>query len=199
MSNFIALSGPSGSGKTTLIGMLLKEHPGLLFSVSCTTRAPRKNEQEGREYYFITEEEFIKKRDNHEFVEWARVHSHYYGTTFEEIVNKLKTGRTIMVDIDIQGAKILKSKYPEAWYVLIVPPSLEILRQRLLGREKKMDSGIKKRLEIAKAELKQFNMYNYTIINDNLDNAFYILNAIYTAFQNSTAKKGATIKKLLET
>lgn len=200
MNNLIVISGPSGCGKSTLIRRLLKKHPGLLFAISHTTRPRRGREVEARDYYFVSREQFLEMKDNNEFVEWAEVYGNFYGTSRREIETKANQGRNrfLLLDIDVQGAGNIKKEYPEALFIFVAPPSMEELERRLLGREKTMDPHVRKRLEIARQELKQYTLYDYVIINKKLDTAFYILNAIYTAHRNTTARREWLMKKLLE-
>jgi guanylate kinase len=201
MHNIIVISGPSGSGKSTLIGRLMERHPEIIFSTSHTTRPIRGKEVNGSDYHFIPPKEFLEMVENDEFVEWAKVYGNYYGTSYREIDTKSKMGgETILaLDIDIQGARKIKEKYLDALFVFVVPPSLEILRQRLEAREKKFDQHIRKRLEIAKEELKQYNIYDYIVVNDKLEEAFKVLDAIYTAYRHTKWRQEAFMKKYLIT
>jgi guanylate kinase len=201
MHNIIVISGPSGSGKSTLIGRLMERHPEIIFSTSHTTRPIRGKEVNGSDYHFIPQKEFLEMVENDEFVEWAKVYGNYYGTCYREIETKSKMGgETILaLDIDIQGARKIKEKYLDALFVFVVPPSLEILRQRLEDREKKFDQHIRKRLEIAKEELKQYNIYDYIVVNEKLEEAFKVLDAIYTAYRHTKWRQEAFMKKYLNT
>ncbi len=200
MNNLIVISGPSGCGKSTLIRRLLKKHRELLFATSHTTRPRRGREVEARDYYFVSREQFLEMKDNNEFVEWAEVHGNYYGTSHREIETKAGLGRNrfLVLDLDVQGAGNIKKIFPDALFVFVAPPSMEELERRLVGREKSMDLHVQKRLEIARQELKEYPLYNYIIINKKLETAFYILNAIYTAHRNTTARREWFMKKLLE-
>jgi len=198
--NIFVISGPSGSGKTTLIKRLMALHPRIVFSTSHTTRTIRAGETHGKEYYFVSVEEFLRLRDNGEFVEWAEVYGNYYGTSLKEIETKSvhrdeNGGFTLVLDIDVQGAINIRKKYPEAQFVLITPPSMEELRNRLIIREQKIDAHFEHRLRIANEELQQFNVYDYIVINDQLEEAFSILNSIFIAFQNTTARRAAFMKE----
>lgn len=197
MNNIIVLSGPSGSGKTTLIHKMMAKYSDIQFSISHTTRPKRENEIEGKDYYFINTERFEEKIRQNEFVEWARVHNNLYGTSIEGIKSKLDSGKDLLVDLDIQGAKSLHKEFPEAISILIVPPSLAILRQRLREREKKIDKEIQMRLDMAIEELKEYKMYDYIIVNNNLQEAFSILNSIYIAISSTTKNKKGFLDKLL--
>ena len=139
MRNIIIISGPSGCGKSTLIHELLAEFPELHFSVSHTTRPMRKNEVPGKDYHFISEREFQKMLDGDQFVEWAEVHGHRYGTSWKEIRAKSGKGRTLVLDIDSQGARNIKRQFPEAMAIFVVPPTLAALKKRLLQRQGKLD------------------------------------------------------------
>lgn len=201
MHNIIVISGPSGSGKTTLIARLMEQHSEIIFSTSHTTRPIRGREINGRDYHFITQEEFLEMVENDQFVEWAKVYGNYYGTSYREVESKSKIGgdKILALDIDVQGARKIKKKYREALFIFVIPPSLEILRQRLETREKKFDQHIRKRLEIAKEELKQYNIYDYIVVNDKLEEAFEVLNAIYTAYRHTKWRQEAFMKKYLIT
>ncbi|MDQ1353960.1 MAG: guanylate kinase [Acidobacteriota bacterium] len=199
MNNLIVISGPSGSGKSTLIRRLLQKHREIVFSVSHTTRPRREREIDGKDYYFVTGEQFRQMIDNNEFVEWAQVYGNYYGTGYREIETKGNSGynQFLALDIDVQGAGNIRKKYPEALFIFVVPPSLEELQNRLLKREKKEDENTRKRLEIARQELKEYEIYDYIVVNKDLDQAFFILNSIYTAYRNTTARREYFIKRLL--
>jgi guanylate kinase len=199
--NIIVISGPSGSGKSTLIGRLMKLHPEIIFSTSHTTRPVRGKEVNGSDYHFIPREEFLEMVRNDEFVEWAEVYGNYYGTSYREIDHKSKKGgdTILALDIDVQGARKIKEKYPDALFIFVVPPSLEILRQRLEARERKFDQHIRERLEIAKEELKQYSIYDYIVVNDKLEEAFKVLDAIYTAYQHTRWRQEAFMKQYLIT
>jgi guanylate kinase len=138
---------------------------------------------------------------NDEFVEWAEVYGNYYGTGYREIEHKSKKGgdTILALDIDVQGARKIKEKYPDVLFIFVVPPSLEILRQRLEARERKFDQHIRERLEIAKEELKQYNIYDYIVVNDKLEEAFKVLDAIYTAYRHTRWRQEAFMKKYLIT
>lgn len=199
MHNIIAISGPSGSGKSTLIGRLMKRHPEIIFSTSHTTRPIRVKEVNGRDYHFISQQEFLEMVKNDEFLEWAEVYGNYYGTSYREIDSKSKRGddTILALDIDVQGARKIKEKYPGTLFIFVVPPSLEILRQRLEARERKIDQHIRGRLEIAKEELKQYSIYDYIVVNDKLEQAFKVLDAIYIAFRHTRWRQEAFMKKYL--
>jgi guanylate kinase len=199
MNNIVVVSGPSGCGKSSLIRKLMGKHPEIVFSTSHTTRAKRERETQGVEYHFVSREKFRDMIDNNEFVEWAEVYENFYGTSYREIETKARGGKYLLLDLDVQGAKNIKAKFPEALLILIVPPSFEELQRRLVGREKKVDDDVRKRLEIARDELSQYKLYEYVVINDNFSKASYTLDSIYTAYRNLTPRREIYIKNLLVT
>ena len=167
----IVVSAPSGAGKTTLCRDLLKKVPFLSYSVSHTTRQPRKNEIKGKDYYFISTDDFEKKIKQDFWVEWAKVHTNYYGTSKKHLEKQTHEGVNVLLEIDIKGAKQIKKLFSDAITIFIMAPSLDELEKRL--RQRATDTGeiINMRLENAKAEIKQKDFYDYIIVNDNLDMA----------------------------
>ena len=127
----LVLSAPSGTGKTTLVKMLREEFPRLSYSISCTTRAPREGEQDGRDYHFLSRERFLQLKDEGYFAEWAEVHGNFYGTPLAPVREMLREGKDVLFDIDVQGARQVKTSLPEAFFAFILPPSLEELRRRV--------------------------------------------------------------------
>jgi guanylate kinase len=196
--NIIVISGPSGSGKSTLITRLAAEHRDMVFSTSHTTRPKRDNEIDGKHYHFITEEKFEEMIAHEKFVEWARVYQHLYGTSIDEIKRKAGGKKNLVLDLDVQGAGNIKKKFPEALLIFIMPPDLEELKKRLVAREKVFDNNIENRLKNATAELKQYNLYDYIVINDKVEDAYEMIKSIYTAYNNSTSKKKSFIEKILK-
>jgi len=192
----VVISGPSGSGKSTLINRLMKRHREIVFSVSHTTRPIRGQEVDGKDYHFVDKAGFDHMVDNDEFVEWANVYENFYGTSYKEVEGKSKNG-VLVLDIDVQGGEKIKKKYPDALLILVVPPSLDALRQRLLDRKQDSTDDINTRLQIAKRELRQYENYNYIVINDQLENAFTVLDAIYTAFNHTVDRHKHFMNKLL--
>jgi len=184
--NIIVISGPSGSGKSTLIRELFEKFDNLTFSVSYTTRKIRNGEQEGINYNYVSEETFKNMIDNDKFVEWASVYGKYYGTAWEEIKKKSEKDNILILDIDIQGAKKIKEKFNEALMVLISPPSFSELKKRLVNREKRNDEDIRNRLAISLSELKEYQIYDNIIINDDLEKAKLTLNSIVRAYKSRT-------------
>ena len=176
------ISSPSGAGKTTLCNMLMKKYPAIQYSISYTTRAPRGNEQNGKEYFFIDEDKFKTMISEEIFLEWAQVHGNYYGTSKQQIENALNNGTDIILDIDPQGAMQLKEKTKNlATYIFITAPSIGELKSRLIKRGTDKDEHIALRIENAKKEVEYFKNYDYLIINDASDTAFEQLENIYLA------------------
>ncbi len=172
------ISAPSGSGKTTLVERLLREVPGLLFSVSYTTRPPRGQEQNGKAYFFVTRQEFEDMIERHELLEWADVFGNYYGTSRRFLEEARRRGLDLLLDIDVQGATQVKEKIPEAVSIFILPPSREILESRLRNRSQDSEEVIRKRLRNAGREIYGYDRYNYILINDQLDISAERLKAI---------------------
>ncbi|MFQ6111190.1 MAG: guanylate kinase [Nitrospinota bacterium] len=180
-SHIFILSAPSGAGKNTLIKALLREVPCLWHSVSCTTRPPRPGEREGEEYYFLSEKAFREKVSSGEFAEWAKVHGHLYGTSARRLEEMRARGFDVVLDIDVQGARQLKARYPEAVTIFIMPPSIEALRKRLRGRRGDAEDEIERRLKVARAEIEERDFFEHVIANDNFEDALRELKAIFLA------------------
>ncbi len=180
--NFLfVISGPSGAGKGTLCSCFLKEMPNMKYSVSATTRLPRPGEVNGKDYVFMTKEEFFLKAEQGEFLEWALVYGNYYGTPKEEVERCLKNGRDVILEIDIDGALQIKKKFPEGVFVFILPPSLKELEKRIKGRNKDAADVINRRLKEAVRELRYVSHYDYIVINDRVEKAVEKLKAIVLA------------------
>jgi guanylate kinase len=197
MRNIIIISGPSGCGKSTLIHELLAEFPELLFSVSHTTRPMRKTEVPGNDYHFISELEFQKMLAGDQFVEWAEVHGQHYGTSWKEVRAKSGKGRTLVLDIDSQGARNIKRQFPEAMAIFVVPPTLAALKKRLLKRETRLNRDTRRRLRAALKELRAYRRYDYVIVNDRIPDAVADLRCLYVSFRRQTPRNSAKIRKLL--
>jgi guanylate kinase len=197
MHNIIVISGPSGCGKSTLIHGLLAEFTELEFSVSHTTRPMRKNEVHGKDYYFISEREFQKMLGRERFAEWAEVHGHHYGTSWKEVRAKSGKGRTLVLDIDSQGARNIQRQFPEAMAIFVVPPTLAALKKRLLMRQGKLDREARQRLGAALKELRTYPQYDYVVVNDKVTDALNDLRGIYVSFCRQTARNSDMVKKLI--
>ena len=179
------ISAPAGTGKTTLVQMLKEAFPERVTqSISCTTRKPRANEIDGYDYVFITEEAFEQRVKRGEFLEHATVFGHHYGTLKETVNKSLEEGKDVVLVIDTQGALALK-KNVEATFIFILPPSLEVLEKRLTSRKTESPESLKKRLKWAEHEIEQAKHYDYTIVNDALDEAFEALKSIVIAKHHS--------------
>ncbi len=166
----LILSGPSGCGKSTLLKEVYKEITDYYFSISTTTREPRIGEENGVDYFFVTKEEFEKDIENGDFLEYAKVHDNYYGTSLKPINKALDEGKLVIFDIDVQGHEIVRSKLDSiVTSVFITTPSLKILETRLNSRNTDNKDVIEKRIKNAKGEVEYFQKYDYIIINDNLE------------------------------
>jgi guanylate kinase len=170
MKNIIIFAAPSGSGKTTIINNLLKTFPKLEFSVSATNRNPRGNETDGINYYFLSPEEFKDKVSNEEFLEWEEVYGGtMYGTLLSEIERICKSGKVALFDLDVKGALKVKKKFKNAFLIFILPPSLEILKDRLEKRATETPETLEKRLNKAKEEIMHATKFDYILLNDDID------------------------------
>lgn len=165
------VSAPSGTGKTTLCHLLRQRFPDLRYSVSHTTRSPRVGEQDGKDYHFITAEQFRKKIHAGLWAEWADVHGHYYGTSAEFIDSQLAAGSHVLLDIDVQGAAQIRSRYPDSITIFIMPPTMGTLKQRLTARGTDDPATIEKRLRSARHEMDRRQDYRYIVVNDQLEQA----------------------------
>jgi len=192
------ISAPSGAGKTTLINRLLKNEQKFMFSVSTTTRVKRGGEIDGVDYNFVTREKFFEMLRNDEFLEWAEVYGNYYGTTLKEVDRIRRTGKFPLFDVDIQGSRSLREKLPEAVFVFIIPPSPEVLRNRLEGRQTDARDQIELRLKKAAAEISEYRNFDYVIINRDLEKAFRRLEAVIIAEQYKMKNVENEIEKILE-
>lgn len=167
----IILSAPSGGGKTTIAKRVLAERPDVGYSVSCTTRKPRGAEVDGRDYHFISVAEFESARDRGEFAEWAHVHGNLYGTLRREVDRVMQSGRHVMMDIDVQGARTFAAAYPQSVLVFVLPPSGEVLLARLAGRSTESPAALATRLRNARDEIAAVDDYQYVVVNDDLETA----------------------------
>jgi guanylate kinase len=182
------LSAPSGAGKTTLYNGLKLVHPEIKLSVSCTTRQRRIGEVNGRDYRFITQWQFDQMKSAGEFAESAKVHGNDYGTPRAPLDRSLRTGRDILLDIDVQGAQQIKRSYPQAVSIFLLPPSLKELRRRLAARGTDGREIIQRRLANARGEIGQIFHYDYYVVNRNIADAVQVLSAIVEAERAKTAR-----------
>ena len=177
----VILSAPSGGGKTTIARMLLARRPDLGYSVSCTTRAPRAGEVPGRDYYFMSRAEFIAKREQGAFAESAEVHGNLYGTLQDEVRRVMSGGKHVVMDIDVQGAVQFVRAFPLSVTIFILPPSAEVLLERLRGRNTESPAQLAARLQSALQELQQVDEYEYVVMNDDLERAVASVESIIDA------------------
>jgi guanylate kinase len=172
------ISAPSGSGKSTLVNELLKKVSDLEFSISYTTRAARGSETNGRQYYFVSRPEFEKMIAEDEFLEYAEVFGNYYGTARRFLRAAEQNGRDLLLDIDVQGAKQIQDKVPDATSIFILPPDRKTLEERLRKRSEDSDGVIQRRLDTATREIENYKRYNYILVNDQLEDSIKALRAI---------------------
>jgi guanylate kinase len=165
------ISAPSGAGKTTIVKEVLRRYPDFKFSVSATTRKIRPGEVDGKDYFFLTREEFEKKIANGELIEFEEIYSNYYGTLKSEVEKAIAAGQNMVFDVDVKGGLSIKKEFPDAILIFIKPPSIEILRKRLEGRGSESKEQIDRRLRRVPMELEKGELYDYIIINDELTKA----------------------------
>ncbi len=177
----IILSAPSGGGKTTIAHALLARRNDVGYSVSCTTRPPRAGEQDGRDYRFLTRREFIARQERGEFAESAEVHGNLYGTLESEVERVLETGKHVLMDIDVQGAMQFRRAFPQSVSVFVLPPSGEVMLQRLRERDTESGAQLVARLQSALQELQSVDEYQYVVVNDDLDEAVSLVSSIIDA------------------
>ena len=199
MSSVFIISAPSGSGKSTLVQRLLNKVPGLEFSVSYTSRPPRGNEEDGKSYHFVTREDFEGRLANDEFLESAQVFGNYYGTHRGVLDQAKAAGKDLVLDIDVQGARQLKLKIPEAVSVFILAPSREVLEQRLRSRGEDREEVILRRLKEAADEIRKYKDYDYVLINRDLPEAEATLAAIVRAERVRRIRIENQIRPILDT
>lgn len=195
----LILSSPSGAGKTTLTRKLQERFPALRFSVSHTTRKPRTNEVDGKDYHFVTHDEFKELVAKDAFIEWAEVHGNFYGTSQAEIERaRSEPGCSGMIfDIDYQGARQIRAKQPDVVAVFILPPSMLELHRRLKGRASDTEEVVKRRFEAAKVEIEHYGFFDYLVVNDDVATAFQHLEAVILAERSRRSRRADLAERLL--
>ncbi len=192
----IVISAPSGGGKTTICARLCKQHPKhIRYSISATTRKPRRSERNGKNYFFLSEREFKRWIEDEKFVEWAKVHGHYYGTPQEVFEKNLKRGYNVIMDIDVQGGLNIKRRYPESILIFVITKNPAILKQRLKKRKTDTKATIEKRIRNAKKELTRGEKYDYIVINDTLPQTIKTITAILIAEGCLSKRNKETIRQ----
>ncbi len=193
----IVVSGASGTGKGTVCNALMESLPELAYSISATTRSPRKGEQDGVNYYFLAREEFEKMIEEGGFLEWAEVYGNYYGTPLKKIQERLAEGQDILLEIDTQGALKVMEKCPEGVFIFLLPPSLEELERRIRGRGTETEESIARRLGAAKEEIGVGRKYKYVVVNDRVGKAVEQIQAILVA-EHCRVEQNTKIFEVLE-
>ena len=199
MTTVFIVSAPSGSGKSTLVTLLLASEPGLMFSISYTTRKPRGNEVDGEDYHFVSRAEFLARMARDEFLESAEVFGNYYGTHRGILEEARKRGQDLVLDIDVQGARQLKDRIPEAVAVFILAPSRQVLEERLRARGEDRADVIERRLKDAAGEIRNYRDYDYVLVNRDLAQSDAVLSAIIRAERVRRVRIEEQIRPILET
>ncbi len=194
----IVMSGFSGAGKGTLMKRLMADYDDFAFSVSMTTRAPREGEVNGRDYFFVTKEEFEKTIEEDGLVEYAQYVGNYYGTPRAYVEEQLKKGKNVILDIEVQGAMQIKEKFPDALMVFVIPPSIEVLLKRLRARGTESEEVIARRITQAKTECTYMDRYEYIVINDDLDTAVREMYSMITSAKYTVSRRRDFIADIID-
>ena len=195
----LVVSGPSGAGKGTICKALLNKNDQIKLSVSATTRKPRNGEVHGVNYFFIEKEEFTKMIENGEFLEYAQIYDNFYGTPKAAIIECLEKGQDVILEIEMQGARQIKEVYPEGVFIFVLPPSLEELKNRIVGRGTETEEEIEKRFSCAFKEINQIVNYDYFIVNEDIEKSVSDVEAIICAEKNKVTRyKNNIIDKFKE-
>ena len=195
--SMIMVVAPSGAGKSSLVAALMAKDPALTLSISFTTRNPRPGETNGENYYFISEPEFLQRKESGDFLEWALVHGNYYGTSKSWILEKMQLGQDVILEIDWQGAQQIQRIVPQAIWIFILPPSIAVLEDRLRRRGQDDEKTIEKRLAAAHAELSHLDEADYLVVNDVFDNALLELRHIVSASRLRTYQQLSKLANLV--
>lgn len=193
----LVVSGPSGSGKGTICRKLLNRNQNINFSISATTRKPRKGEANGINYFFVGEDEFLRMKNNKEFLEYAHVHGNFYGTPKKYVFDKMEEGENIILEIDVQGALQVKKIYPDAVFIFILPPTMEELKNRIVKRGTESEEDIKRRLNNACKEIELAKHYDYIVVNDQVLSAVEKIESIIKAEKNKTIRQEKLLEEIL--
>lgn len=193
------ISSTSGGGKGTLIKEVLKSVPGIGYSVSYSTRKRREGETHGKDYFFVSDEEFKQLMNSDEFLEYAEVHGNLYGTSQKQVEKEINFGRDVILEIDVQGAESIKKRLPESVGIFILPPSFEVLRQRLISRQTENESDLELRLKNARTEVNCYNDFDYVVINDDKEKALEELKTIIFAERLRGNRQTDRIRDILNT
>lgn len=192
------VSGFSGAGKGTLMKELLKRHDNYALSISATTRNPREGEADGREYFFVTEENFRDMIEKDALIEYAQYVKHFYGTPKEYVLNQMKKGKDVILEIEIQGALKIKERFPETILIFVMPPSAEELKRRLIGRGTESMEVINARLRRASEEAKGMEAYDYILINDKIETCVEAMHKMIQVQHNRASNNGAFLSQIRE-
>jgi len=198
MISVFIISAPSGSGKSTLVHRLLQSVPNLAFSISYTTRLPRGSENNGVDYNFLSRQQFEERLQRNEFLEYAEVYGNYYGTHRSSIDNAVRDHKDLVLDIDVQGARQLKVAIPEAITIFVLPPSREVLEQRLRARSQDSEEVIQRRLKAAAEEVRNYTQYDYVLINREIEESAGRLATIVRAERMRRARLQEEVERILE-
>lgn len=192
----LVVSGPAGAGKGTICSAFMQRQPQVHLSISATTRAPRSIEQDGVHYYFLQQQQFEQMIEQGEFIEWARFCGNYYGTPRAKVEEKLAVGQDVLLEIEVQGAMQVKEKFPEAILIFILPPSMEELRARIIGRGTETMEVIDKRMQRAAEEVELAQQYDYFILNDTVEDAVIRFESIVQAEKIKVSRNLTLLKEV---
>jgi guanylate kinase len=195
----IVVSAPSGAGKSTLMGHVLRQVPSLRFSISHTTRAPRTGEQDGVQYHFVSRPEFERLIREEQLLEWAEVHGNYYGTGLQEYEGARVDAADLLLDLDVQGAALVRRRFPDAVTIFVLPPSYQDLERRLRGRGQDGDQVVARRLMNAHEELSRYSEYDFVVVNDDLERCASEVVAIVTAARRRRSRMESIARQVLST